>query len=80
MPPATDRLAGVSAGRPVAGGLTCCSVLSVLARRVVVRVVVWVAVWVAVWAVVWVAVWVVVWVVIGRARSVGALVIGLTDR
>jgi hypothetical protein len=76
MPPATDRLAGVSAGRPVAGGLTCCSVLSVLARRVVVRVVVWAVVW----AVVWVAVWVVVWVVIGRARSVGALVIGLTDR
>jgi hypothetical protein len=72
MPPATDRLAGVSAGRPVAGGLTCCSVLSVLARRVVVRVVVW--------AVVWAVVWVVVWVVIGRARSVGALVIGLTDR
>jgi hypothetical protein len=72
MPPATDRLAGVSAGRPVAGGLTCCSVLSVLARRVVVRVVVW--------AVVWAVVWVVVWVVNGRVRSVGALVIGLTDR
>jgi hypothetical protein len=76
MPPATDRLAGVSAGRPVAGGLTCCSVLSVLARRVVVRVVVRAVVWVAVWVVVWVA----VWVDIGRARSVGALVIGLTDR